>query len=278
MSVFIVQGSQLSPGAAAELSAAAGATQVTAASPGVLRLSGVTTPEALGDYARAHRLDVTRLAALRPLRDFRLLAMDMDSTLITIECIDEIADFAGVKPQVAAITAAAMRGELDFPGALRARVALLKDLEASVLQRVYDERLRLSPGAETLLAAARGTGLRTLLVSGGFTYFTGRLQQRLGLDFTLANELEIVGGRLTGRVNGEIVDADAKAARVASACADLGCGVDRAIVIGDGANDLKMMRGAGLSVAYRAKPVVQQQAGAALNFCGLDGVLALCPG
>lgn len=255
-----------------------GATRVTPAGPGVLHLFGVTDPEGLGRHARTLRLDVTQLQELRPLRDFRLLAMDMDSTLITIECIDEIADFAGVKPQVAAITAAAMRGELDFPGALRARVALLKDLEASVLQRVYDERLRLSPGAETLLAAARAAGLRTLLVSGGFTYFTGQLQARLGLDFTLANELEIVGGRLTGRVAGDIVDADAKAARVASACAELGCDVDRAIVIGDGANDLKMMRGAGLSVAYRAKPVVQQQAGAALNFCGLDGVLALCPG
>ncbi|MBL9172027.1 MAG: phosphoserine phosphatase SerB [Verrucomicrobiales bacterium] len=278
MSVFIVQGPELPPGVAAELSAAAGARQTTPAGPGILHLVGVTDAGALERGARAHRLDVTRLAAVRPLRDFRLLAMDMDSTLITIECIDEIADFAGVKPQVAAITAAAMRGELDFPGALRARVGLLKDLEASVLQRVYDERLRLSPGAETLLAAARAAGLRTLLVSGGFTYFTGRLQTRLGLDFTLANELEIVGGRLTGRVNGAIVDADAKAARVASACAELGCGVDRAIVIGDGANDLKMMRGAGLSVAYRAKPVVQQQAGAALNFSGLDGVLALCPG
>jgi phosphoserine phosphatase len=278
MSVFIVQGPQLPPDAAAELSAVSGATQATPAGAGVLHLFGVTDPEALGQHARNHRLDVARLPGLRPLRDFRLLAMDMDSTLITIECIDEIADIAGVKPQVAAITAAAMRGELDFPGALRARVALLKDLEASVLQRVYDERLRLSPGAETLLAEARSAGLRTLLVSGGFTYFTGRLQQRLGLDFTLANELEIVGGRLTGRVYGAIVDADAKAARVASACAELGCGVDRAIVIGDGANDLKMMRGAGLSIAYRAKPVVQQQAGAALNFCGLDGVLALCSG
>ncbi|MFO1459675.1 MAG: phosphoserine phosphatase SerB [Verrucomicrobiota bacterium] len=278
MSVFIVQGPHLSPGAPAELSAVSGATRVTPAGPGVLHLFGVTDPEGLGRHARTLRLDVTQLQELRPLRDFRLLAMDMDSTLITIECIDEIADFAGVKPQVAAITAAAMRGELDFPGALRARVALLKDLEASVLQRVYDERLRLSPGAETLLAAARAAGLRTLLVSGGFTYFTGQLQARLGLDFTLANELEIVGGRLTGRVAGDIVDADAKAARVASACAELGCDVDRAIVIGDGANDLKMMRGAGLSVAYRAKPVVQQQAGAALNFCGLDGVLALCPG
>jgi len=199
--------------------------------------------------------------------------MDMDSTLIAIECIDEIADFAGVKPQVAAITEAAMRGELDFPTALRQRVALLSGLPESVLQRVYDERLRLSPGAENLLAAARSAGLKTLLVSGGFTYFVRRLATQLGLDYTLANELEIRSGALTGQVLGNIVDAPAKAAKLVSVCQELGCSTQQAVVLGDGANDLKMMALGGFSVAFRAKPVVQRQATVALNYCGLDGVL-----
>lgn len=276
MSMLVVQGPVLPPDAAARLSALTGAREVRSLAPTALRLDGVTTPAAVQDYCREHRLDATSLPAPRPLSGFRLLALDMDSTLITIECIDELADFAGVKPQVAAITSAAMRGELDFAGALRARVALLAGLSADALTRVYDERLRLSPGAECLLAAARSAGLKTLLVSGGFTFFTRRLEERLQLDFTLANELEIRGGVLTGQVLGEIVGADAKAARVAAACAELGCRTDSAIVIGDGANDLKMMKLAGLSVAFRAKPVVQQQAHAALNFSGLDGVLNLC--
>ena len=138
--------------------------------------------------------------------------MDMDSTLITIECIDEIADMQGLKPQVAAITAAAMRGELDFPQSLRRRVALLKGLDADALQRVYDERLKLSPGAHVMLARFRELGIKTLLLSGGFTFFTGRLKQRLGLDYARSNTLEIVDGKLTGQVIGEIVDADVKRA------------------------------------------------------------------
>ena len=228
--------------------------------PGVWRLEDAPAGPEFVASAHAAGLDAFRID--RPLRwtDFRVLAMDMDSTLITIECIDEIADYAGVKPQVSAVTAAAMRGELDFPASLRQRVALLKGLPESALERVYEERLRLSPGAETLLAAARAAGLATVLVSGGFTFFTGRLQSRLGLDHTLANLLEVEGGRLTGGVLGDIVDAEAKAAKVRSVCAALGCGPERAIVIGDGANDLRMMAPAGLSVAYHAKPVVRAQA------------------
>jgi phosphoserine phosphatase len=198
--------------------------------------------------------------------------MDMDSTLITIECIDEIADMVGVKPQVAAITGAAMRGELDFPSALRRRVALLEGLEESALERVYEERLRLSPGAEEMLAAMRSAGLKTLLVSGGFTFFTRRLEARLGLDFTLANTLEVSGGRLTGRVLGDIIDADRKAAELRRVSALIGADPLAAIAIGDGANDLKMMAAAGVGIAYRAKPVVRQQATHAIQFCGLDAV------
>jgi phosphoserine phosphatase len=220
-------------------------------------------------------VDATFIEAGRRLSDFSLLAMDMDSTVITIECIDEIADMQGLKPQVSAITEAAMRGELDFAASLTRRVALLEGLDAGALQKVYDERLRLSPGAEALIAAARAAGLKTLLVSGGFTFFTDRVRQRLGLDYSHANVLEIAGGRLTGKVVGGIVDADEKKRTVLRVCAELGVPASRAIVMGDGANDLKMMSVAGLSVAYRAKPVVRAEADVALNFSGLDGILAL---
>ncbi|GIZ51164.1 phosphoserine phosphatase SerB [Noviherbaspirillum aridicola] len=223
----------------------------------------------------AARLDYAFAAPGRRLSDFGLVAMDMDSTLITIECIDEIADMQGLKPQVAEITEAAMRGEIEFRESLARRVALLKGLDASALQRVYDERLRLSPGAENMLAAVRAAGLKTLLVSGGFTFFTDRMKERLGLDFTHSNELEIVDGRLTGRVVGGIVDAEEKKRTVERVCAQLGIDAKKSIVMGDGANDLKMMAIAGMSVAFRAKPVVRAQADVALNFVGLDGILSL---
>lgn len=273
MSLLVVQGPQIPPSAAADLAALTGGTAIRTPGPGVIQIRPVQRREGIADYCRQHRLDFAFLEAPRPLSSFRLLAMDMDSTLITIECIDEIADFAGLKLQVAAITAAAMRGELDFPASLRQRVALLAGLSESVLPRVFAERLQLSPGAEKLLAGARAAGLKTLLVSGGFTYFTERLAAQLGLDFTLANTLEIESSRFTGRVVGDIVDGSAKAAKVSAVCAGLGCSTRDAVVLGDGANDLPMMTRAGFSVAFRAKPVVQQQASAALNFCGLDGVL-----
>ncbi|HEY4374311.1 MAG TPA: phosphoserine phosphatase SerB [Burkholderiales bacterium] len=219
--------------------------------------------------------DCAFLAAPLRLADFRLAVMDMDSTLITIECIDEIADMQGLKPQVAAITEATMRGELDFRQSLARRVALLKDLEVSALQRVYDERLRLSPGAEQMLAGFKAAGVKTLLVSGGFSFFTDKLKGRLGLDYTAANTLGIGNGRLTGVVEGPVIDADAKAAKLRETCALLGCEPRQAIAIGDGANDLKMMGAAGLSVAYHAKPVVRAQASVAINHNGLDALLAL---
>jgi phosphoserine phosphatase len=225
--------------------------------------------------AHAARLDATFIDAELTLADFRLVAMDMDSTLITIECIDEIADMQGLKPQVAAITEAAMRGELEFAESLTRRVALLEGLEASALERVYTERLAISMGGETMLAGVKAAGLKTLLVSGGFTFFTERLKERLGLDHTHANVLEVDGGRLTGRVVGGIVDAEEKQRTVERVCAGMGISPAQAIVMGDGANDLKMMGIAGLSVAFRAKPVVRAQASIALNFSGLDGVLTI---
>ncbi|MBN3726609.1 phosphoserine phosphatase SerB [Burkholderia sp. Ac-20379] len=227
-------------------------------------------------YCGTHGLDYAFVDAGRKLADFGLLAMDMDSTLITIECIDEIAAFCGLKEQVAAITEASMRGEIkDFNESLTRRVALLAGLDASALERVYEERLQLSPGAETMLAGAKAAGLKTLLVSGGFTFFTERLKARLGLDFTYANTLEIVGGKLTGKVVGEIVDAEVKARTVRETCAALGIEPSRAIAMGDGSNDLKMMATAGLSVAFRAKPVVREAASVAFDHVGLDGLLRL---
>jgi len=227
-------------------------------------------------YCGTHALDYAFIEPNRQLRDFGLVAMDMDSTLITIECIDEIADFCGLKAEVAAITEASMRGEIkDFNESLTRRAALLKGLDASALERVYEERLRLSPGAEHMLSGAQEAGLKTLLVSGGFTFFTEKLKGRLGLDFTRANTLEIVAGKLTGRVTGEIVNAEVKARTLRETCAELGIEPSQAIAMGDGSNDLKMMAAAGLSVAFRAKPVVREAASVAFNHVGLDGLLRL---
>ena len=208
------------------------------------------------------------------LSDFRLIAFDMDSTLITIECIDEIADAVGKKAEVAAITEATMRGEIkDFKESLRRRVALLRGVPAGALQEVYDRRLRLTPGAPELVAACRAAGLKVLLVSGGFTFFTERLRERLGLDETHANTLEVDNGLLTGRVLGGILDAQGKADRLRAFAASNDAAPGQIIAIGDGANDLKMLALAGYSVAYRAKPVVRNQARYALNVTGLDGIL-----
>jgi phosphoserine phosphatase len=251
---------------------------VAAAEGHVLRLQSAEPSQRadIDAYCGTHRLDYAFIDPAKQLGDFGLVAMDMDSTLITIECIDEIADFCGLKHEVAAITEASMRGEIkDFNESLTRRVALLKGLDAAALERVYEERLQLSPGAEAMLAGARAAGLKTLLVSGGFTFFTEKLKARLGLDFTRANTLEIVDGKLTGKVTGEIVNADVKARTLRETCAQLGIDPSRAIAMGDGSNDLKMMAAAGLSVAFRAKPVVREAAALSFNFVGLDGLLRL---
>ena len=225
-------------------------------------------------HCETYRIDYAFLPHIDLLRECRILAMDMDSTLVSIECIDEIADAVGRKPQVAAITEAAMRGEIkDFAESLRRRVALLEGVPESALLEVYDQRLRLNPGAERLVASVKRHGLRTLLVSGGFTFFTERLRERLGLDVCHANVLEVANGKLTGRVQGDIVDAGGKAARLAALASELGAAREQIIAVGDGANDLQMMALAHYSVAYRAKPVVREQAAFALNYSPLDAIL-----
>jgi phosphoserine phosphatase len=211
----------------------------------------------------------------RALERVRLVARDMDSTLITIECIDEIAALQGIGARVAAITAAAMRGDIDFRASLERRVALLAGLPVDALQRVYEERLRLSPGAPRLFHTLQALGAKTLLVSGGFTYFTERLQAQLAIDYTLSNVLEIDGGRLTGRIEGDIVDAQAKAACFDELARELRADDGLCVAIGDGANDLPMLARADVAVAYRAKPAVRARATHAIDHCGLDAVLNL---
>lgn len=236
------------------------------------------TRKAVGGLADYWKLDAAFVAPTLKLADFRLLALDMDSTLINIESLDEVAALAGKGREVAAITEAAMRGEIkDYSESLRRRVAMLAGVDALLLQRVYDEKLRLNDGAEALVRTCQQAGLKVLLATGGFTFFTDLMRERLQLDFTRSNVLEIVDGRLTGKVTGPdggpIVDAEGKAQAVRDVCAAIGSELRQVIVIGDGANDLKMLAVAGLSVAYRAKPVVREQAMQSLNVAPLDGVL-----
>lgn len=244
----------------------------------VFRLCDAKPHGSVASYCWERQLDYGFVDPHRHLSSFGLVVMDMDSTLITIECIDEIADMYQLKPQVSAITEAAMRGEIDFAESLRRRVALLEGLEESALQRVYDERLQLSPGAEVMLGKLKEHGIKTLLVSGGFIFFSERLKERLGIDYARANALEIIDEKLTGKVLPHIIDAQGKAEWLIRTRDELELSKEQVIAIGDGANDLKMMEKAGVSIAYRAKPIVRSQAGYAFNFVGLDGLVNLFGG
>ena len=214
------------------------------------------------------------------LNDFKLIAFDMDSTLINIECIDEIADAAGRKAEVSAITEAAMRGEIsDFKDSLRKRVALLKGVPQEALDDVFTNRLRLNPGAKELVDTCKQHGMKVLLVSGGFTFFADRLQHMLNIDFTRSNVLEIADGHLTGQLVdqpwGDICDGAEKRKKLLETCADMGISPKQSIAMGDGANDLLMMGVAGLSVAYHAKPKVREQAMVSIQAGGLDRLLEI---
>ena len=243
--------------------------------PHACRLTNAMKNEGIAPLCEARRLDHAWMEEGRRFADLRLIAMDMDSTLITIECIDELGDFAGRKAEIAAITEQAMRGEIEYQESLRRRVRALAGVPESALTRVYEDRLKLTAGAETLIAKAKQHGVQLLLVSGGFTFFTQRLKARLGLDHTISNVLEVKDGKLTGALLGPIVDADAKAAKFKQVSSLLRAEKRQTVAIGDGANDLKMMAEAGTSVAFHAKPRVRAEASCAISWSGLDAVANL---
>jgi phosphoserine phosphatase len=276
MSRLLLQSPLLAPDTLAALARLAGARAlipVGSGSPMAYVLPDIVAHQALVDAAGAAGCDIAQVSASRRLRDVRLVVMDMDSTLITIECIDEIADMQGLKREVAQITASAMRGEIDFAQSLTRRVGLLAGLPADALERVYRERLRISVGAEQMIAGFKAVGATVGVVSGGFTFFTERLRERLGLDFAVANTLGIAGGMLTGLIEGAIVDAQAKVATLREWRLRSGGDHGLAVALGDGANDLPMFAAADVSIAYRAKPIVRTQATHTLDHCGLDGAL-----
>lgn len=272
---LVVQGHKVETRALKDLATLTGSEGIGRLGNNAFRLIGAQPHPDLEAYCESHQLDFAFVPEDRHLKNFRLFVTDMDSTLISIECIDEIADMQGLKAEVAAITEAAMRGELDFRESLSRRVALLEGLPEEALGRVFQERLRLNPGAETLMAGLKQAGIVTVLVSGGFTYFTERLQKQLGFDYAVANQLEIRGGKLTGKVKGDVIDGEAKRHTLQLVRRHHGFSPESVIAAGDGANDLPMLSEAGIGIAYHAKPVVREKASYALNYSGLDGILNL---
>jgi len=230
-------------------------------------------PETVEPCLREALPRIDLLAQRRAGRRKRLLVADMDSTIITVECIDEMADMLGLKPRIAAITERAMRGELDFADALRERVALLKGLPVADLERVWSERIRLTPGARTLVLTMRSHGAFAALVSGGFSFFTGRVRAAAGFDLDRANELLLDGAALSGAVREPILGSSAKLAALRELAAARGLDLAEAMAVGDGANDLEMIRAAGLGVAFRAKPVVAAAARARVDHGDLTALL-----
>jgi phosphoserine phosphatase len=275
VSYLVIQGLEVETPDLKEIAKLSGASRIEGFGNNAFHLHEYKTQNGVAGYCAKAKLDFAFVPKPRRLADFGLVAMDMDSTLITIECIDEIADLQGVKPQVAAITASAMRGEIEYRESLRQRLALLAGLDQGALQRVYDERLRLSPGAERMLERLRSLAIKTLLVSSGFSFFTERLKARLALDYTLSNTLEVENGKLTGQLLGPIVDAQAKAAKLRELREERQLSREQVIAFGDGANDMAMMAEAGVSIAYHAKPVVREKATYCFDYVGLDGLLNL---
>ena len=272
---LIIQGLEVQNHDLRELAKLAGANHIERITGQAFRLENASRRENVAEYCADAELDFAFVEQTAQLADFGLVAMDMDSTLLAVESIDEIADMHGVKPQVSEITLRTMRGEIIFAESLKQRTALLQGLDQEALQHVYNERIRLSPGAEKMLQRMKSAGVRTMVISGGFTFFTDKIKTKLGFDYAAANTLEIVNGKLTGKVLGEIIGAQGKADVLRRVCEELGLKRDQVIAIGDGANDLKMLAEAGISIAYHAKPIVQEQATYAINHVGLDGVINL---
>lgn len=275
---LVVQGPNLDPRHLRELAQYLDANTIEPLSATAVRFRNVEQSADISDYCMHNRLDAAYVPTGTRLADFSVFVTDMDSTLIDIECIDELADLCGRKTEVSAITDAAMRGEIDFAESLRRRVALLAGMDQRALDQVYAERLGLRAGAPRLIAELKRAGLHTVLVSGGFTYFTERLRTRLGFDETHANALEIVDGRVTGRVLGAIVDGAAKRRALEQACSRLGLAPGQAIACGDGANDCDMLTAAGIGIGYRAKPALRAVATFNLDHSDLDGILNLFEG
>jgi phosphoserine phosphatase len=275
MSTVVLQGALLTEADAKNIAAKLQGELVQRQHYTTINTTEMVSPESLEALRQAYNFDINAIPADFKPQNVKLLVSDMDSTLISIECVDEIADYINAKPQVAAITEAAMRGDIDFETSLRQRVSLLKGLDVGVLAKVYQDRLTLNPGAELMLETLHANGVKTALVSGGFTFFTDRLKAELDLDYTLANVLEQHDSKLTGQVLGDICGAKAKADFLLERCKQLAISPSQVVAMGDGANDLLMMDEAGLSIAYHAKPKVQDQAKTTLNYCGLEGVLGL---
>lgn len=272
---LIIQGLEIQNSDLRELAKLVDANHIERITGQAFRLKSAARREEVAAYCAEAGLDFAFVDPSARLSDFGLVAMDMDSTLLAIESIDEIADMQGVKAQVAEITQRTMRGEIVFAESLRLRTALLEGLDEDALQRVYDERVRLSPGAEKMLQRMKSAGLKTMVISGGFTFFTDRVKTRLDLDYAAANRIEVSNGKLTGKVLGDIIGATGKGEVLKKVREELGLKREQVIAIGDGANDLKMMEEAGVSIAYHAKPVVQAKATYSLNHVGLDGVINL---
>lgn len=272
---LIIQGLEVQNHDLRELAKLAGANHIERITGQAFRLKNADRRENVAEYCTDAKLDFAFVEQTAQLANFGLVAMDMDSTLLAIESIDEIADMHGVKPQVSEITHRTMRGEIVFAESLKQRTALLQGLDQDALQRVYNERVRLSPGAEKMLQRMKSVGIRTMVISGGFTFFTARIKTKLGFDYAAANTLEIVDGKLTGRVLGEIIGAQGKADVLKRVRDELGLKREQIIAIGDGANDLNMLEEAGVSIAYHAKPIVQEKATYAINHVGLDGIINL---
>jgi phosphoserine phosphatase len=275
VSYLVIQGLEVETPDLKEIAKLSGASRIEGIGNNAFRLHDYKTEDGVADYCASAKLDVAFVPQPRKLSDFRLLVMDMDSTLITIETIDELADLVGRKAEVAAVTAQAMRGEIEYDESLRRRVAVLKGLDESALERLYKGRVKLSPGAERMIAGVKRAGLKILLVSGGFSHVTERLKKRLELDYVRANTLAVRNGKFTGELEGRIVNANVKREALLAARDQLGVTRDQIIAIGDGANDLKFMGEAGVSIAYRAKPVVREKATYRFDYVGLNGLLSL---
>lgn len=256
----------------AKLSQADGIERITGQA---FRLTKANVSEGITEHCAQAELDFAFVSPDIKLSDFKLIAMDMDSTLLAIESIDEIADMLNIKAQVAEITQQTMQGKMNFEESLVRRTALLQGLHQDALQRVYDERVKLNPGAEIMLQKAKRAGLKTMVISGGFTFFTERIKAKLGLDFAAANVLDIHDNKLTGQVRGEIIGRQGKAQVLRQVCEALNLKREQVITVGDGANDMDMMSESGVSIAYHAKPIVQNHATYSINYVGLDGITNL---